>query len=355
MKRLLILLALLGLVACTGTQGEHDPVALVVATKSGTTAQLQLIETQSLSMGGVGLVLHDDFTHTYGPGENIVQLLSPDTQRRELWVLYTNSLGDMFIDIFTMSEVSLAQPAPLQPVRKIPLGAGTPAGFDVHGNEIAVMANDDLLVYDAVTEELIATLVTIAPFQLAPVYVGSRLHYWSENPGGDVELVAATGSQDYIAFGPKVATPPVVARDVFEPDRIMHLGASGEVTIFDRAFGEDPVRVKLDDLQGPQAAYLYGGRLLSVGNTLQQVSITSSGDELIGKLVGRDSLNGAIVVPDPYNQYAYALRAGSGTMITTLVDPQSEPDDEHAIRRNIQLPGLDTPMVGEAFIVQGAP
>lgn len=357
MKRLFILLALITLAACTGTQGDHDPVVLVVATTAGSTPQLQLIETRNLSMSDEALVLHNDFTYTYDAGDRIVQLLVPDAQRRELWVLYTSSDGNMFIDIFTMSEVSLAQPAPLQPTAKIPLGAGTPVGFDVSGNEIAVLSAGDLLVFNrsAVTAppKLITTLNR--PFAIAPVYLDGRLHYWSEEGGNAVGLTTAEGNPKTISFGTNSTGGPVVTRDIFERDRIVHLGSNNEITLYDRSLNEQPNRVKLNDLQAPQSAHLYGGRLLSVAGALQQVALTTTGDELAAKLVGKDNIAGAIVVPDPYNQYAYALRTGSGAVITTLVDPQSEPDDEHTIRRNIQLSGLDTPTAGEAFIVQGAP
>lgn len=353
MKRLLFLFALLFLAACTGTKGDHDPVAVVVATNAGAHHQLQLIETRSLSMGD-GLVLHAPFTYAYPSSTSIVQLLAPDMQRRELWVLYSQA-GNMYVDIFAMSAVSLAQPAPLQPTRTVALGAGNPVGFDVHGGEVAVTTDTDVVVFDSATGALLASPITIAPFKLPPVYLGSTLYYWSDAPGDDVALTPAMGTHDIISFGQKGATVPAVTRDVFDRERLVHLGSNRSVVVYDRVIGENPIRTTVDDLQTSQQAFVYGGRLLSVASgTLQQLALSFTGEELEARLVGRDSTGGTVIVPDPYNQFAYALRAGSGVIITTLVDSASEPDDRHELQR-VQLPGLATPFAAEAFIVQGAP
>src|SRR5690625_2871530 len=128
MKRFL-LLALVFLAACTGTKGEHDPVALIVATEIGGQHALQVVETKNLqALVGAPLVVHDGFTKAYPSGTTIVQLAVPGLRRLELWVMYTSD-GNMFIDVFTPGSIDLSQPVPLTPGKTIKLGPGNPHGF----------------------------------------------------------------------------------------------------------------------------------------------------------------------------------------------------------------------------------
>lgn len=354
MKRI-FLIALVLLSACTGTKGEHDPVALIVATENSNGQHaLQLIETKNLqALVGSPLVVHDSFTKTYPAGTNIVQLLSPGQQRAELWVLY-GAAGEMYIDVYEPSTINLGAPAPLDPSRTIHLGAGNPVGFSVHGNKIAVRAGDDLYVFDEAGNTHDFALTITDPLSVAPVFIDGEAYFWSEGSGSQLELVHIGGFPK-LPFGPIGHRPPAVTADMFVPEIIVHVGANGHVALFDPATSEPdhPATTTVSDLGTAEGAVLVGSRLLvRTSSALEQVAVTYHG-ALEAQLVARDSLRATdVVVQDPYNQYAYALRAGDGDIISTLgsVDPGNDVPSL-LVQRQVPLPSLLTPFAGEAFIV----
>lgn len=354
MKRFFIL-ALVFLAACTGTKGEHDPVALIVATDIGGQHALQVVETKNLqALVGDPLVVHNGFTKAYPSGTTIVQLAVPGQRRLELWVMYTSG-GNMFIDVFTPVSIDLSQPAPLTPAETIQLGPGNPHGFAVHNDLIAVRNGDDLTVFNRAGDELDYAAAITAPFNVAPVFVEAQAYFWSEGVSNTLELVHI-GGLDTFAFGPLAASPPAVSSDTFDPAVLVHVGANGRITMLDPALGAEPISATAHDLGAAQAAWLVGSKVLVRTNTaLEQVALTH-GDTFQAQLVSRDTLSTQdVVVHDPYNQYAYPLRAGSGEIISTLGSLEapsgSEPLPSQRVHSRVTLANLGTPIAGEAFIV----
>lgn len=359
MKRL-ILLALIFLAACTGTKGEHDPVALIVATELNGQHALQLVETKNLqALVGDPLVVHDGFTKLYPVGTSIVQLGVPDQRRTELWVLYTDGSG-VFIDVFTPSSIVLSQPTGLSPSAHIQLSTTeVPYGFAVHGDEIAVREDDGVVVYNREGDALKRTIVIDDPFEIAPVYVRSEVYSWSESLNNTLELVHLNGPEKF-SFGPIAHRPPAVTADLFDRNILVHIGANGHISLLDQGLMAESVTVTVAELGTAQEAFLVGSRLLvRTATALEQVSL-ALGDNLEAHLVGRDSLSSQdLVVLDPYNQYAYPLRMGFGEIISTLggIEPgeANGSPPRQRVHASVALPSLGAPFAGEAFIVSGGP